>query len=73
MGCETSLISGNDQLTQKGEVPLVLLVFAVASFLLFFRLGAGSLHSWTEAIYAQIGKEILSTGDWNTLHYNGKP
>jgi 4-amino-4-deoxy-L-arabinose transferase-like glycosyltransferase len=52
---------------------LVVLVFAVAAFLLFFRLGAGSLHSWTEAIYAEIGKEILSTGDWNTLHHNGKP
>ncbi len=72
MGCETDSIAGNGQLTQKWEIPLVVLVFAVAAFLLFFRLGAGSLHSWTEAIYAQIGKEILSTGDWNTLHYNGK-
>ena len=48
-------------------------VFGVAAFLLFFRLGEGSLHSWTEAIYAQISREILRTGDWLTLHYNGRP
>jgi 4-amino-4-deoxy-L-arabinose transferase-like glycosyltransferase len=57
---------------QGWEIILVALVFAAAAFLLFFRLGAGSLHSWTEAIYAQIGREILSTGDWNTLHHNGR-
>ena len=73
MGCETDRISGNGQLLRKWEIPLVVLVFAVSAFLLFFRLGAGSLHSWTEAIYAQIGKEILSSGDWNSLHHNGKP
>lgn len=73
MGCETSQITGNGQLTGKWEIPLVALVFAVAAFLLFFRLGAGSLHSWTEAIYAQTSKEILQTGDWNTLHHNGTP
>ena len=72
MGCETDSITGNAQLTRRWEIPLVALVFGMAAFLLFFRLGAGSLHSWTEAIYAQIGKEILSTGDWNTLHHNGK-
>jgi len=57
---------------RKWQILLVILVFAVAAFLLFFRLGAGSLHSWTEAIYAEISKEILATGDWNTLHHNGR-
>jgi len=57
---------------ERREILLVGLVFVAAAFLLFFRLGAGSLHSWTEAIYAQIGREILRTGDWNSLHHNGR-
>jgi len=67
-----NLAAAEAQPSDTWQIWLAALVFAVAAFLLFFRLGAGSLHSWTEAIYAQIGKEILWTGDWNTLHHNGR-
>lgn len=47
----------------------VLLLFGLAAFVLLWRLGQASLHNWDEAIYAQIAKEILLTGDWITLHW----
>jgi 4-amino-4-deoxy-L-arabinose transferase-like glycosyltransferase len=44
-----------------------------AAALLLPRLGAGSLRDWDEAIYAQVAREILASGDWLTLHYDGAP
>jgi 4-amino-4-deoxy-L-arabinose transferase-like glycosyltransferase len=49
-------------------VPLV--VVAVAAPIIFFRLGSASLASWDEAIYAQVAKEMLETGDWITTRYD---
>jgi 4-amino-4-deoxy-L-arabinose transferase-like glycosyltransferase len=48
-------------------------VALAAAALLLPRLGAGSLRDWDEAIYAQVAREILVTGDWLTLHYDGAP
>ncbi len=47
---------------------VILLLIAV--FELFGGLG-GSVLYWDEAIYAQVSKEIVESGDWLTLHWNG--
>jgi len=44
-----------------------------AAFLTFYRLGAGSLWDQDETKYAQVAREMLSTGDWITLHVNSAP
>src|ERR1700682_46516 len=44
----------------------------ISFFLLLFRLGSSGLHDWDEGIYAQVSKEILQTGDWQTLHWMGR-
>jgi 4-amino-4-deoxy-L-arabinose transferase-like glycosyltransferase len=60
-------------LFQRNRFPsvqlLFLLVIAVAAIVLFYRLGDPALKNWDEAIYAQVAKEILQTGDWLTLHW----
>jgi 4-amino-4-deoxy-L-arabinose transferase-like glycosyltransferase len=48
-------------------------VLGVALVLLFYHLGDGSLHDWDEAIYAQVAKEVLRSGTWMTLSWNGTP
>ena len=45
----------------------------IASFMLLWRLGNGTLADWDEAIYAQISKETVLSGDWLTLHWGFKP
>ncbi len=52
--------------TYLGLFFIILLYFIV----IFLQLGQGSLADWDEAIYAEVSKEILETGDWVTLHYN---
>jgi 4-amino-4-deoxy-L-arabinose transferase-like glycosyltransferase len=51
------------------EILLVLFAFA----LLFFRLGHTSLEDWDEAVFAQVAKEMVESGDWLTLHYGNEP
>ena len=51
------------------EILLVLLAFAI----LFFRLGQATLADWDEAIYAQVAKEMVETGDWLTPHHGNEP
>jgi 4-amino-4-deoxy-L-arabinose transferase-like glycosyltransferase len=48
-------------------------VLGLASLLLFYHLGAGSLHDWDEAIYAQVAREMLLSQSWTTLTWNGAP
>jgi 4-amino-4-deoxy-L-arabinose transferase-like glycosyltransferase len=36
---------------------------------LFYRLGDPALKNWDEAIYAEVAKEIVQSGDWLTLHW----
>lgn len=52
--------------------PISLLVLIVA-FALLWKLGTGSLAAWDEAIYAQVSKEIVRSGDWLTLHWEYEP
>ena len=46
-----------------------LLVIVVAAIVLFYRLGDPALKNWDEAIYAEVAKEIVQSGDWLTLHW----
>jgi 4-amino-4-deoxy-L-arabinose transferase-like glycosyltransferase len=42
----------------------------IAAFVLLYNLGGGRpLEDWDEAIYAQVSKEIVQSGDWLTLHW----
>lgn len=50
---------------------LVLIVFF--SFLFFFRLDWLTLTSWDEGWYASIAREIIRSGDWFHLKWNGLP
>src|SRR5918993_5233926 len=53
-------------------LPMLLLV-GIAAAAIGWRLDARSLEDWDEAIYAQIAKEMLSSGDWLTLHWGYEP
>ena len=48
---------------------IFLLVVAVGAMVLFYHLGVPALKNWDEAIYAQVAKEILQSGDWLTMHW----
>jgi len=47
----------------------VLLVLVLAAAMILPGLGKASLKDWGEAIYSQISKEIVQSGDWLTLHW----
>ncbi|MDD4178591.1 MAG: glycosyltransferase family 39 protein [Candidatus Margulisbacteria bacterium] len=48
-----------------------LLLATLASLLYFFKLGSFSLYDAAETTYGEFVKNILNSGDWLTLHYNG--
>jgi 4-amino-4-deoxy-L-arabinose transferase-like glycosyltransferase len=53
---------------------IVLILFILAtSPLFFYKLGQSSLVSWDEGWYAGIAANILKTGDFLRLFWNGKP
>ncbi len=52
----------------KRFVFLILLLLTFAE--LFGQLGNGVVY-WDEAIYAQVSKEMIESGDWLTPHWNG--
>ena len=49
------------------------LVTLLAITLMFSQLADNGLPNYDDCYYAQKAKEILQTGDWITLHYNGEP
>ena len=51
----------------------VLLLFVVLLPLFFGRLSDLRLPMWDDLTHAAMGKEILVTGDWFTMHSNGAP
>jgi len=67
-----SMGSTLNQLFENPVVQLisVLLLFAVLSF---SKLGTTGLAVWDDGYYAQKAKEILLSGDWINIHYNGNP
>lgn len=45
----------------------------ISSIILFWNLGENSFRHLDEAIFVQVSKEILSTGDWIAFHIRGAP
>lgn len=50
-----------------------LVVGALAATVILWKLGSGSLDDWDEAIYAQVSKEAVQSGNWLTLHWEYRP
>lgn len=59
--------------TAKSQYWVFGLIMLIATFVLFYELGARTLNNWDEAIYAQVSKEIVNSGDWLTLHWGYAP
>lgn len=51
----------------------ILWLILITAFALLWKLGAGSLAAWDEAIYAQVSKEIVQGEGWLTLHWEYTP
>lgn len=51
----------------------LLLGLLLGAFLFFFKLGSVPLFDWDEAVYAEVTREMLETGDYLTPRYNGNP
>ena len=49
----------------------ITIIFVFAAVILLFNLGAGSLSSWDEALYAQVSREVLENGSWMDLTWGG--
>jgi 4-amino-4-deoxy-L-arabinose transferase-like glycosyltransferase len=49
----------------------IAVLLAGTALLAFYRLGAGSLWDQDEPRYAEMAKEVVRTGDWVTMHFNG--
>lgn len=49
----------------------LLLIFSAIYIL--GNIGSGSLTTWDEALYANVSREILKTGNWLVLHHRGNP
>lgn len=53
------------------ETRWTLFALAIATVLLFIRLGSGSLASTDDAVYAQMAREMAARGDWLEMHWMG--
>jgi len=52
--------------------PMFVVCFAAIA-VIFWRLGQENLHDWDEAVYAQISKEMVKSGDWLTPSFGYEP
>ena len=50
---------------------VLLLILAIAFFMFFLNIGRPGLFDVDEAVYAESAREMVTTGDWITPHYNG--
>ena len=48
-----------------------IIILLLASFVLFYNLGSGSLASWDEALYAGVSGEIIKSNNWLDLTWRG--
>jgi 4-amino-4-deoxy-L-arabinose transferase-like glycosyltransferase len=61
-----------NQILREPRFQLALLILLAITFY-FSKLGGNGLANWDDCYYAHKAKEILRTGDWLTMHYNGTP
>ncbi|MDD5583867.1 MAG: glycosyltransferase family 39 protein [Candidatus Omnitrophica bacterium] len=59
-----------ERITLKRDIAILLVL---SSILIFWNLGTGSLTSWDEGVYAQVAKEIYTSGNWVDLTWQGLP
>lgn len=55
----------------KDKIFWLLLIFA--SIYILGNIGTGSLSTWDEALYANISRNIIKTGDWLVMRQGAKP
>lgn len=55
------------------ESILTFSLILLAAFIFFWRLGEPAFKDWDESIYGEVSKEILQTGNWLNLQWDGKP
>ena len=57
----------------KSTIITLMLLLIVAMVVIVWGLGKNSLYDWDEAIYAQVSKEMVQSGDWLRPHWGDKP
>ncbi|MGH8006869.1 MAG: ArnT family glycosyltransferase [Candidatus Binatia bacterium] len=60
-------------MTETSSPRLLAVVLLLATVLIFYNLGGGSLKDWDEAYTAERAREILVFHDWVTIHWNYRP
>ncbi len=55
----------------NAKLPLIVLS-TLAALLIFVGLGSNQLIPWDEAIYAKVAKNMVTSGDWLSLHWDMK-
>src|SRR3990167_7488028 len=66
-------MSGKSDRDRRQRIAIVLILLLLSGILFFFRLGTPGLFDADEPAYAQAAREMLTTGDWITPHFNGRP
>src|SRR3989337_2128571 len=56
----------------KRAAPIIFLAI-IFNFIFFYRLDYNTLESWDEAWYASIAREMVKTGNFIQMVWNGKP
>ena len=59
--------------TDYSDFSILLIIGVVSGFVLLWGLDKASLIDWDEAIFAQVSKEIVNSGDWLALHRGYEP
>jgi 4-amino-4-deoxy-L-arabinose transferase-like glycosyltransferase len=67
--------AGGGLVVQLMSTPRVqfLLLLVLSTFLFTIKLDNGGIMAFDECFYAQKAKEIVTSGDWLTQHFAGKP
>lgn len=68
-----NIISNDQKHFLYKELALIGILALLSLFLFGFNLGVPSLWDESEAMYTEVAREIIQTGDWITLHFNFQP
>ncbi|MGA7159980.1 MAG: glycosyltransferase family 39 protein [Bacteroidota bacterium] len=61
-----------DSMVSDPRWQTVLVIFFAVT-VMFSKIGTEGLANYDDCFYAEKAKEVLQTGSWMTLHYNGNP